>query len=59
MPILTSQIDKLWQDDEELGSSRQIIQTKGHQYWFLEHPRWLVSAWAAADVQVTEDCKIQ
>ena len=33
--------------------------TKQHQYWFLEHPNWLISAWAAASVQVVEDCKMQ
>ena len=59
-PILAAQIEKMRTDDEELGSPGGIIWTKGHQYWYLEHPNWLISAWAAARVQlvqVTEDCK--
>ena len=55
-PILAAQIEKRW-TDEELGLPGGIIRTKGHQYWFLEHPKWLISPWAR--VQVTEDCKIQ
>ena len=38
---------------------RGIIRTIGHLLWFLVHPKWLMSAWAAAGVQVTEDCNIQ
>ena len=59
--ISAAQIEKIssWTDDEELSSPGGIIRTEGHQYWFLEHPEWLISARAAARVQVTEDCKIQ
>ena len=53
------QIEKMLTDDKELGSTGGIILTKGHQYWFLERPKWLISAWAAAHVEVIEDCKIQ
>ena len=49
----------MWTDDELLGSSGGKIRTKGHQYWYMEHPEWLISTWAAGRVQVTEYCKMQ
>ena len=48
----------MWTDDEEFGSPGEIIRTKGHQSWFLEHPKWLISALAAARVEATEDYQI-
>ena len=46
--ILAAQIDKMWTDDQELGSPRWIMQKKGHQspVWFLEHPEWLTFTWS-------------
>ena len=56
-PILAAQIQKMWTDDEELVLPRGMFWTKWHQLWFLEHPEWLISAWAAAGVQVTRTAK--
>ena len=33
--------------------------TTGHTYWFSDNPEWLISAWVAAGVQISDDHGVQ
>ena len=51
-PVLSWQIAKMFSaHQDEAGVAR----TEGHSSWFHDHVDWLISAWAAARVQIGGD----
>ena len=49
----------MWKGDQDLGSLEGMTPT-GHHWWYLYHPEWMTSEWAAAGALVSRsDWEVQ
>ena len=55
-PVLTKQLSEIYAQ-KLVDEGRPP--TTGHIYWFSEHPEWLIAAWVAAGVQISDDHVVQ
>ena len=51
-PVLKEQLSEMY-DKKQVEEGH--IPTAGHSNWFSDHPEWLISAWVATGVQISDD----
>ena len=55
-PVLTTQLSEMY-NEKQVEEGQEP--TAGHSYWFSDHPKWLISAWVAAGLQIRNDHVVQ
>ena len=57
--VLTTQLSEMYNEKQVEEGLEGHKSTADHSYWFSDNPKWLISAWVAAGLQISNDHTVQ